>query len=620
MGKTALKTFVCSFTFSLFAILGANKEFFGVSCPSQPEIKIPEKNISLFFKDMSPSSPAHKTIPIKKIALNIPQLKQEDKINIASIEDSIPLTFAGNDIEFDEEIPLQTAQSAKETIIAEQETVSPPAPEPEPPTGDPEEALPNVYERSEVDDFIPFTSKTVQAKVQIIRPNEKRLKKSSVSSSPEAQESVLAYSETTAQEAERRNTPEEVIPLETEQKPFVIAQTPDPESEDDASSQEEEDISSLPPTFKIARAAVNPDTIPTTAPAQAPVSAGEPENLLIPLQKDNNSPSASTDTKVASAPTDSQLAMLTGKESIHSMGKAPSADNSALSQEAKWETMAQKNNEGSAWIAAKGAGHQRNKQLAKEAFFQNAENEIIKETLDARNKLSNAEDVKVAAQMVKNLIIPIPEDILNDPNLTPQLVATDQEDEDNQADNTPLPTPKAPEVTPVPASKEDNSLLKSITSIFNKATDKSPDDGNDDEEAPGIIKRIIKGKNKAKKNNSAENKILPTEIRLAFQPNRAEISGVTLKWLQAFANKTNEDANIGLEIRIDGSSPQQLQQKRLNLIYNILINDGVDYRKINTVFTSREPNSFVIRTIRLNSNSNGGIKEDNEWQDYYKAW
>ena len=163
---------------------------------------------------------------------------------------------------------------------------------------------------------------------------------------------------------------------------------------------------------------------------------------------------------------------------------------------------------------------------------------------------------------------------------------------------------------------QDKGLLKSITSIFSKDENKQVSD--DDTSTPNgsfIDKFISKGKEK-----STQDKILPTEIRLAFQPNRAEISGVTLKWLQAFANKTIEDSSAGLEIRIDGGSSYQLQQKRLNLLHNILTNNGVNYRKIKTVFTTREPNSFIIRTIRLNNDTNGGIKEDNEWQDYYKAW
>lgn len=215
-----------------------------------------------------------------------------------------------------------------------------------------------------------------------------------------------------------------------------------------------------------------------------------------------------------------------------------------------------------------------------------------------------------------------PREILNDPNLTPQLVASEQDKEIEQQlieqenlhseKQTLLPKQQVQDTS----KTQDKGLLKSITSIFSKDENKQVSD--DDTSTPNgsfIDKFISKGKKK-----STQDKILPTEIRLAFQPNRAEISGVTLKWLQAFANKTIEDSSAGLEIRIDGGSSYQLQQKRLNLLHNILTNNGVNYRKIKTVFTTREPNSFIIRTIRLNNDTNGGIKEDNEWQDYYKAW
>lgn len=110
------------------------------------------------------------------------------------------------------------------------------------------------------------------------------------------------------------------------------------------------------------------------------------------------------------------------------------------------------------------------------------------------------------------------------------------------------------------------------------------------------------------------------EMRLAFQPNRAEISGTTLKWIQAFANKVNSDRSVILEIRIDGTSSYALQQKRLNLLHNILTNKGVDYRKINTVFTTREPNSFIIRTVRINSNIDRDVKESKDQAAYYQSW
>ena len=110
-------------------------------------------------------------------------------------------------------------------------------------------------------------------------------------------------------------------------------------------------------------------------------------------------------------------------------------------------------------------------------------------------------------------------------------------------------------------------------------------------------------------------------MRLSFQPGRAEISGTTLRWIEAFANKVNDDPAVILEVRIDRTSSFDLQQKRLNLLYNILINKGVDYEKINTVFTTREPNSFIIRTLRINENVGNNIKKnDNRRALYYQSW
>jgi len=85
--------------------------------------------------------------------------------------------------------------------------------------------------------------------------------------------------------------------------------------------------------------------------------------------------------------------------------------------------MAEKNNEDSVWVAAKGTGHQRNRQITKEAYFKNADNVAVKQAIEADKKLKKggSGEVKVASEVVNNLLIPIPEDILNDPNLTPQI-------------------------------------------------------------------------------------------------------------------------------------------------------------------------------------------------------
>lgn len=84
MGKTSLKTFVCSFVFSLFTILSVNKEFFSVPKPSDTEIKIPNKNISLFFKSLPSPAKAAKTIPVKKIALSVPVSPSTEKLSEVS--------------------------------------------------------------------------------------------------------------------------------------------------------------------------------------------------------------------------------------------------------------------------------------------------------------------------------------------------------------------------------------------------------------------------------------------------------------------------------------------------------------------------------------------------------
>ena len=113
-------------------------------------------------------------------------------------------------------------------------------------------------------------------------------------------------------------------------------------------------------------------------------------------------------------------------------------------------------------------------------------------------------------------------------------------------------------------------------------------------------------------------KILPSEIRLSFQPDRAEISGKTLDWLKAFAQKAIENDDVALEIRIDGSSSYALQQKRLNLLYNILTNLGLEYNKVNTVFTHRGANTFILRVVKAGEDSDK--KRYDPASIYYRKW
>lgn len=653
MGKTGLKTFVCSFSFSLLAFVWAGKEWLAVSQPSQSEIIIPNKNISLFFKDMPAKTVAAKAIPIKKIALSVPKIPevqenpalpqdkkaQENNIVIAK-KDLIPLTFADNNIEFDVE-PQNIDLNKNQAKSIEPEKVDTPttpkivqnysefiAHKPEIENSDIRETDDSLFD-AKMDEAL--AGKTLQAKVQILRPNAKNVQKAlKLSDAPVEDNLQLA------------NTEKEIIPIiennkkktefkgnaePTEPENHVIAMVPDkpvatPQKNNNQPTKD------LPPTFKVARAKTNPDNQLKIAESQEiPVDAAhEPKNLLIPLETDDNAP-LKENAKIATAPENNKLAMLNAKASIHSMEQKIAANDTPENTDASdegWQTMAEKNSKTvNAWVAARGAGHIANSKIKDEQYYKSADKKILKKVLRDETKPQTAQgDVQLASETVDNLLIPIPEDILNDPNLTPQLVSSPQgkeleekiTEQENQTYGTTAPQKESPnQIAKREEKSDDKGLLQSITSIFKKSS--GNEQASDESDSESFFDRL---KNKTKKSEYS-GKILPTEIRLAFQPNRAEISGVTLKWLQAFANKINEDKNAGLEIRIDGSSSYELQQKRLNLLNNILASNGVDFSKVNTIFTTREPNSFIIRTVRIN-NSNDSMEENNDWQDYYKVW
>lgn len=71
-----------------------------------------------------------------------------------------------------------------------------------------------------------------------------------------------------------------------------------------------------------------------------------------------------------------------------------------------------------------------------------------------------------------------------------------------------------------------------------------------------------------------------------------------MEWIKAFSENVVNYDDVAIEIRLDRSASYELQQKRLKLLYKILANNGVEYRKINIIFTDREPNSFIIRNVR----------------------
>ena len=207
-------------------------------------------------------------------------------------------------------------------------------------------------------------------------------------------------------------------------------------------------------------------------------------------------------------------------------------------------------------------------------------------------------DTKLAYQMIQNILIPIPQDILNDADLTPDLTSSPEEREISS-------NIKTGDVKPTLSGKDkETGLFKSISSWFSKDKVTSGiEKAQDTLSAAGssVKQTVYSALGKVEDYNPATGSIMPAELRLSFQPNRAEISGQTLKWIYAFADNARDNNDVYIEVRIDGTSSYVLQQKRLNLLSSIFASRGVDWRKINTIFTSREPNSFIIRNIRFNN-------------------
>lgn len=249
----------------------------------------------------------------------------------------------------------------------------------------------------------------------------------------------------------------------------------------------------------------------------------------------------------------------------------------------------------------------------------------------------SANEKKVAYKMVKNILIPIPEEIANDQNLTPQLsyseenkklseklkksgiIDSDDSDENNnKPEITPIPTQAQSESAESNKEPSTSSLTDSIAAWFSSPASKNNDapktettDSAEKSSQSSAFSRLL-GLGAKKDNN-----IAPSELKLAFQPNRAEISGQTLDWLKAFSTNAVNNDDVFVEIRIDGSSSFELQQKRLNLLYSILINNGVDYNKINIIFTDREPNSFIIRNIRYASEDDANKARKKAYSPWY---
>ena len=546
MENTAFKTFVYSFVFSLFMIFGINGLFFDTR-PAEQNLKISNKNITLFLKN--DTIPSTKPLPVKKIALSVlPDISQNEGIITADYyetpDDNQIIMADNSDI-----IPLEFSETAPDII--ERSDEEPTAP-----------VLLAANEQTEPD--VPALYAPVRA--QVI----------SISDGPEPEQK------------QELDVPADIAGT-TKPEPVKLAAVYTPQ-------KLPEPTKDLSESLKKEKNSVSQ-------------KVSEQPQLLIPLERsDTKAFAAGKKIKISNGAEENQVALADAKVSTKNISatreqlQQPSdgikEDNST--QPVKWESMAEKNGQSdSPWVVASGAKYAKNKMFRDEQKDKNDKKAI---KLESVQKAGGKETV-AANDMVDNLLIPIPQEIKEKGDLKPRLqfpedaeVETKAEEaEAKQKSEVKILDAQGKNIAKPQKQSSGGNLLSSITSIFSGSSD-----DEDDDTSSGSLTERIKNKLSGKKTTG---KILPAEIRLSFQPNRAEISGNTLRWIDAFAQKAIEDKSVVLEIRLDGTTDQHLQRRRLNLLSNVLNSKGVDARDVQVVFTEREPNSFIIRTLRTSEDS-----------------
>lgn len=588
MRKKAVKNFVYSFLFSLLAVAAVGKVFF--RAPETPKNQtgnkvIKTQDISLFSKPKD---------------LTVRQIAAATAVDVSAIEDLTAPAPAAEVVAPKEALEQKPEVLAENTVTATSQTVI----------------------KSSINTDLAAAQEIVLEPEEIV---------SAQVAAPAYEQSGIVYADIsdTLQDEKTQN-----IILSKPSEPLKVLYAP-----------EDKDIS-----------AENIVVAENTVTDNAALSVAPLEDDEIPLVE--TSGTLHKQIEVQNSASGSEIAMLEPNVLVNTIEEAEAPEEKTLAEadlkQNEWQQMSEKQPEESPWVVAKGNRFAKNKAVV-EQFAQSeqtieetpvaaeeeadesqpkpeeqtsllrpaAEDENISLALKEKDGNISGGETKVAYQMVPNLLIPIPDDIANDPNLTPQLSYSpdDKPAKKEEVKESAAETPA--DEGGLNEDEKKTGLFKSITSWFAGNKDKSKDENPQTEisQSSGQSRSTFDffGVGNKFPGQSKPAKILPAELRLSFQPNRAEISGQTLRWIHAFADNARDNDDLYIEIRIDGTGSFALQKKRLNLLSTILANRGVDYRKINIVFTSREPNSFIIRNIRFNNNEEVVINKDNG-SSYYRPW
>lgn len=206
-----------------------------------------------------------------------------------------------------------------------------------------------------------------------------------------------------------------------------------------------------------------------------------------------------------------------------------------------------------------------------------------------------------------------------------------------------IPAPTQTVAAPVAENKEDPSLVNKLFSIFNSSGDDSvptiggavplPEDKKEPAATPAAdaasdkkeVKTVVLKADavpSAAAEKKAEQEILPTEIRLTFKPDGAEISAQSVKWIKAFGLRVKKDIQRAVEVRMSNENIP-LQEKRFALIRSTLVGVGVDDAQIVPFMTNRSPHTIILRVFDVPEE---GVTEYTTSLDgtketvYYRKW
>lgn len=241
-------------------------------------------------------------------------------------------------------------------------------------------------------------------------------------------------------------------------------------------------------------------------------------------------------------------------------------------------------------------------------------------SLPGDNIIDNQASFMVAERIKESVLFPISEEILNDENLTPTFIKTKSKSKENKKTSvTKKEATKQTTKTTQTAThldnqkKNSNSLLDNLSSLFQKKEETPVAAQKNKKPAPTYsntsptttpektqsstsrshqIGSFYEALKETKHNHEVKN-IIPKELSLHFNPNKAEINGKTLKWIKIFSKEATKNSKH-LEIILADTTNTLLQEKRLNLLHNILASTDIDFSQIDISAADIDEDTFII--------------------------